>query len=147
MDYKRRLIFLGTLALAGLLIASVLLWPDRLGLCSHGDKACIYNYINYEIISVPILLFSLLTLVCSVVLYFMRSGVFYSWVKFTLWWVPLSVILIAITPEYGGSGLDGGIPSFGREVVIWFMAGGFFVLSLLIIAWKSFRLRKKEKSI
>src|SRR3989344_3970663 len=70
-----------------------------------------------------------------------RREVFSTWWKFALVWILLSAIIVVLTPEYGaesGFGLD---LSLHRELVGQFMATGFFVISLLVISWKSFQLR------
>ncbi|HEY4478834.1 MAG TPA: hypothetical protein VI981_00535 [Candidatus Paceibacterota bacterium] len=143
MDHQKRLQFLGIIALICFFFALVVLWPERFGLCNEADRTCIYGYLNYESTSVSVLLFSLSILLCSIVLYFLRQGVYRAWTKFMLWWIPFSVILIALTPSYGGSGLDGGVPGLDREMIIWLAASAFFIISLAIIAWKSFQLRRK----
>lgn len=87
----------------------------------------------FSIVAIPILLLLLLS----------RREIFSGWWKFALAWVLLSGFVIALTPEYGGGGGFGLDLSFHRELVGQFMAAGFFVISLIIIAWKSFQLRGK----
>lgn len=42
---------------------------------------------------IPLLLFSLIT-------YWMREEIYQAWFRFARWWVPLSMLLILISPEY-----------------------------------------------
>ncbi len=88
----------------------------------------------FSIVSIPILLLLLLS----------RKEIFSGWWKFALAWVLLSGFVIALTPEYGGEGGFGLDLSFHRELVGQLTAAGFFIVSLLIIAWKSFQLRGKS---
>src|SRR3989338_7740165 len=38
----------------------------------------------------------------AVVFYWMREEVYQAWFRFLRWWIPLSMLLILVTPEYGG---------------------------------------------
>ncbi len=87
----------------------------------------------FSVASIPILLLLVLS----------REEIFLGWWKFSVVWVLLSGFVIALTPEYGGGGGFGLDLSFHRELVGQFMATGYFIISLLIIAWKSFQLRGK----
>jgi len=80
-------------------------------------------------------------LIFSVFTYFLREEIFRSWVLFAKWWVPLSIVLTLITPETTGSSF---VPFFGRGHVALAMSGLFFIISLLIIAWKYVATRRSK---
>jgi lipopolysaccharide export LptBFGC system permease protein LptF len=68
--------------------------------------------------------------------------IFNSWKHFALWWLPLSAFFIFIASPTGGDGfgLDGMID---REIVTWWFAGLFLLISLILITYKSIKLRGK----
>ncbi|MDP3965649.1 MAG: hypothetical protein Q8Q13_02515, partial [bacterium] len=80
---------------------------------------------------IPLFLFSLIT-------YRMREEVYTAWFRFVRWWIPLSMFLILIAPEYSNDWMypveKGGV-AFAVSIV-------FCVVSILIIAMKYISLRK-----
>ncbi len=82
------------------------------------------------IIFLPIFLFSLIT-------YKMSDAVFQSWRKFVYWWVPLTIILTILAPEYSQSLLPitKGVVSLGMSIL-------FMIISLLVIVTKHFSTKK-----
>ena len=64
----------------------------------------------------------------------MREEVFRSWVRFAAWWVPLSMVLIFITPtEHGSFGIPGLLdPGFAAFV----LSALFLIISFFFILWK-----------
>ena len=84
----------------------------------------------YTLLFVPILLFSLVT-------YKMREEIFRAWIKFAVWWIPLSMILILISPEYTN---DLVLPIV-KGTVAMATSAVFIVVSLFIIARKHFAAR------
>jgi len=81
----------------------------------------------------PLFLFSLIT-------YKMKEQVFNSWIKFTIWFVPLTIFLTFITPDSSGSF---GLPTFGKGVVAFLLSALFTIISILIILVRFFTSRKK----
>lgn len=67
----------------------------------------------------------------------MRDEIYQMWFKFARWWVPVSMFLIFITPEYGG-GLFNPIQKGSVAVGL---SALFFLISLIIIAIQYFRTR------
>ena len=79
-------------------------------------------------------------LICACVVYFVRQEVFLSWTRLALWWIPLSMLLIFITPEYGG----GLVNPIVKGPVAVFLSSLFIILSLLIVAYKYWRVSKRQ---
>ena len=78
----------------------------------------------------PITVFSLIT-------YPLREETFQSWLHFAKWFVPLSILLVLLTPD-GQSG--GYMPSLIDKQVIAFLTSALFTLvSLIIIIYKSIK--------
>jgi len=76
----------------------------------------------------------------SLITYKMKEQVFNSWIKFTIWFVPLTMFLIFITPDSSGSF---GLPTFGKEVVAFLLTALFTIISILIILVQFFTSRKQ----
>ncbi len=82
----------------------------------------------------PITIFSLIT-------YPLREETFRSWLRFAKWWVPMSMLLVLITPD-GQSG--GYMPSLiDKQVVAFLTSAVFIIISLIIVLYKSIKLRGK----
>ena len=82
----------------------------------------------------PAFLFSLIT-------YKMREEVFHSWLRFAYVWVPVSIFLVLVTPN-GQSG--GYMPSLiDKQVIVVFTSFLFVAISLILITYKSIRLKGK----
>lgn len=81
----------------------------------------------------PLFLFSLIT-------YKMREEIYKTWFYFARWWVPLSMLLVLISPEYSNDWMfpiEKGSVAFVTSLL-------FTVISLILIAWKWFVLRGKK---
>lgn len=74
----------------------------------------------------------LTTLIISLVLFLVSDRIFLKWFRFAIVWIILSIILIAVTPEYPGGWMPLGP---GRELVSLWLGGLFVVLSLGKIIW------------
>ncbi len=108
--------------------------------------ACIAGYIYssqyYTGFTTAIFAFSLTFSILLLLLIFLNYKIFNGWIKFGIFFFIISAGIIAITPEYG-SGALGLDLSPDRKMVAWWMAGIFFVISLVIIGVQSLRLRNK----
>ncbi|MFA5831479.1 MAG: hypothetical protein WC878_06645 [Candidatus Paceibacterota bacterium] len=59
-----------------------------------------------------------------------------------MWWIPLSAFFVLISaPQSGGSIGIGGGPD--REIVTWWFAGLFLIISIIIIIRESVKLQTK----
>lgn len=126
----------GALALLGFLISHPLL----VGICQKtyefgGNVYCSDEAI--EALGQPIFFLSICALIPSFFLMFLEKKAQASWIKFAVWWLPLSAVLIAITPSTSGAWMP--IYFFGKEMITWFMGGLFTLISLILIALKTFR--------
>ena len=83
---------------------------------------------------VPFFVFALIT-------YFMRDEVYKTWVRVAFWMLGISMILIAITPGAQTGGFGPQI-SFGKPDVAFLACLLFVLVSIVLIAWKYFLLRK-----
>ena len=81
---------------------------------------------------------SIITLFFSLITYFLKDQIFKSWTKFTYVWTPLSIVLVFITPRDSGGGF---FPSLiDGELIAIVMLGLYFIISSIIIVWKSIKI-------
>lgn len=109
-------------------------------ICPYLGKKCFglsYNFLMNFYWFVPIFLFSLIT-------YFMRKETFYSWFKFTCFWVAFSMFLIMVSSDYDGESYVG-ISSKGLAII--FTHYFYFLISLAIIITKQLQYWREGKSI
>ena len=123
-----RKILLG-ISLTGVAIFVVAMFSSELGICpSYSYSSCQDMSNQVGEILIPIVALFIL----SFVIYWTREEVYRTWFRFARWWVPVSMVLIFITPEYGG-GLFNPIQ---KGSVAFITSALFVVISLVIIVWK-----------
>lgn len=84
----------------------------------------------------PLYIYSIVTLPLAAILIFVKKKVFNSWFKFALWWIPLSVFVIAMMPVTSGSWFP--LYSIVREDAAWFMGVLFSAVSISRIFSQTF---------
>ena len=111
--------------------------------CIYGINSCFaanfFHKIFGEVI-IQLYFFSIIILFPTIVLCFVKRLIFNSWLRFAAWWLPLSIILIAITPETSNSWMP--LYFVSKDTVTVLMASIFTIISLILIAWKTFAARK-----
>jgi len=123
--------------ISGIIVAILLLsnWIGTYNLCgkySIGECPLIlYSIIIEFIIFFPIFLFSLIT-------YKMRNEIFHAWTKFTYVWLPLTLILVFIAPEYQNSWL----PIYEKSFVSFVMSSVYVLISVILIIARYISLKK-----
>jgi len=78
-------------------------------------------------------------LILSLITYKMRDEVFRTWLKFTYVWIPLTMFLILIAPEYGNAFLP-----IEKGTVAGFFSLLYILISLLLITYKYFATRNSK---
>lgn len=71
----------------------------------------------------------LLSIFFSLITYKMRDQVFHTWRNFALFWIPLSIFFIAITPEASGI-----LQVIDKELIAIVFSGLFVILSIIVIS-------------
>lgn len=128
-----------------LLVSLALVVATRLGgYCGVYPESCFasvfFDDIVFSVLE-PLFNISLSVVMASFFLFFTRNEVFASWFKFAKWWLPLSLILIILSPTDGSSAFFPAL--FSKELTSMWMGGLFVVISLLLIGVKSLQLREK----
>ena len=119
-----------------------IVFPDKIGICNAENWDCILKFPIFEL-GRPLIIGSFFLVFISIVTLFLRQEVFKTWSKFAMVAIPLGAILIALTPVQSSSGAIAGLGiGEDRESVTWIASIVFLVISLLIVAIKSYKLRK-----
>ena len=123
------------IALGFIVTFFVFAFAQEISLCpAYSYSACmgIFNGLAEALLPVfPLFLFSLIT-------YKMREEVYQAWFRFVRWWIPLSVLLIFIAPEYSHDWLY----PIEKGSVVFLTSAIFLIVSLLIIVAKYISLRR-----
>jgi len=85
----------------------------------------------------PVFGFLLLMLPVSFLTIFLQRQRLKGVEKFALWWIPLSILLVATTPTTSGAWMP--LYFVSREIITWIMGGLFTLISLIIIARSFFK--------
>ena len=107
-------------------------------------RSALCNQYNYSICMNAVNLLTALTLPFaallpfSLITYPMRDAIFRPWFHFAIGWIPLSMVLIAITPESQGSDW---MDHIERDTVAFFLSALFTLISTIIITfiWRRHR--------
>ncbi|OGZ10747.1 MAG: hypothetical protein A3C93_05520 [Candidatus Lloydbacteria bacterium RIFCSPHIGHO2_02_FULL_54_17] len=99
------------------------------------------SYSTYKTFVEPLFFISGALLITVGPLLLVRDEVFSTWLKFAKWWLPLSLVLIILSPTDGSSAFFPAL--FSKELTSMWMGGLFVAISLLLIGVKSLQLRKK----
>lgn len=110
-----------------------------LGFSIFGIGLDYYNILDYKIADALSNL-SLSLLVVSFLLLFVREEIFSAWLTLAKWWIPLTFVLIIISPSGGGAFFPA---FFSKELTSIWMGSLFVLFTLIIIARKYFTLRGK----
>lgn len=103
--------------------------------------AIIYVTKSFTTLGTVSFLFSLSFGVIFSVLIFAKQQVFQVWLKFSVIFLPIAAVLVSLMAQ----GSRGSLVSIDEELGSLFFAIIFLVVSLLIIAIKSFKLRGEGK--
>lgn len=135
--------YYATGSVLAVLTGYVLSNPLVFGICNrtyifNGRTGCLDSSIRQ--VGEPLLMFSVVIFLFLLVCFFLRRTAQLSWLRFAVWWIPLSAILIAITPVTNSNWMP--LYSIERSTVTVLTTSLFAVISLGIIGWKQFGSKK-----
>jgi len=135
MSYRKKIVTL-LLVSVGLFIFAFLTDPISGNFCEPINYDC--NKLLKSDFGVGLFLFSAVFTSLSLTFLFTKQAVFRTWSKFAIPYLILAIALITISPSS-----NPGIYGLDSELIAWFTSGLFLIISLLIIAIKSWKLRGK----
>lgn len=97
---------------------------------------CPFMLANIEYLLMPILFF----LPLAFITYFMREEIYKAWFRFARWWIPLSIALIFLSPEYSSDWIlpiEKGSVALTTSIL-------FVCISIIVIALKYWRLNRRS---
>lgn len=98
-----------------------------------------------ERVALSFVLFSISIFLLSLIFLFTREEIFRFWVKFAKYYLPIAALLIILSPETGGGGFGLSL-GFDAELTTWWTAGVFFIVSIVIIIYRTISIRHKESA-
>jgi hypothetical protein len=140
MDLKNVNYLLIAFATLGTIVGYALIYPQNIGICSEGVN-CLSNFMVFSI-GKPLFFGSPAILLVSIIINFINKEILLSCIKFSVVTIPIFVILIAVTPQFGvGDYLPGGLD---KTMTTLLFAVIYLIGSFLIILIKSLKLRKLQ---
>ena len=138
MSHRKILAALLILSTILLVIGFIFLHPVNFGLCAVTDAKCIYP--KSEKIGIP-LVFGMMALTAStLLLMFFSKEIFNVWKKFALVLIPFCTIWIIYTTRMGCGFLN--FFCLNKSIVAFLCSVGFFLISIIIIIYKTIQKRK-----
>lgn len=105
---------------------------------SFSRSTCLFDEYRLTFIE-PVVLFSVYFFIVSIFLFFINDNIFLKWFKFAMIWMVLTVTVIVISPKTSHDALF----TIDKEMVSIWMSSLFAIISIIILAYQSYKLRKK----
>ena len=147
MQIKKQIFLIILLAIVGIGLGLVFANPVLFRICTKtytwgNTVGCLNDF--HEGIAQGLVLFAICLIVFSSILVFLKPETFRAWFNFTKFYLLISFAFILLSSwSPGGGGFGGPSSNFDGEAAAWFTSGLFFIISILLIIWKSWRLRGK----
>ncbi len=129
-------------SIVGSVLSGVIIFQENMHLCELIDggyhRNCLFNDWMQDEIGLPLFYMSLGVFLISSILFFMRDEIFSTWLRFAMWWIPITIISILPAPSQSHDWmfhLDKGFVSFLMSVL-------FLFISIILIAYKHFTFKK-----
>ena len=100
---------------------------------------------KFDDIGTFIFLFSIAVVLSLIMLYFLSKESFNIWLNFTVIYLPISVILVAIAPSYNNCFFTGFCFQPDKESLTWLLSVLYFIISFVLIVRAHRRLKRKAK--
>ncbi len=92
---------------------------------------------RYDDLGQFLVVFSIAIIFALLVQLLIYRNIYRSWERFTIVYVALSALLVLVTSNQNAS-----LTPIDKEVVTWWTAAAFVVISLALIVYKQYRLKK-----
>jgi len=145
---SKKLLKLSGVSILGIGISYIFANPVLFNVCRNtyewgGETRCMDSF--SESIVLISGFFSLSLLLISLILFFLRPEIYTSWWKFARIYLPVALALILLMGFSDDGGSWGVSADFDAEITIWFTAGLFLLISLILIIYKSLKLKKSNQ--
>ncbi len=142
-SYKKQILFIFVVSIVVLTVTAIKGIFDNFNGCGT-EIYCFRRLItssSYQYIFIP----TLAILLSLIPLIFLKQAVYRAWRKFAVVALPIIILIIAVSPEYSGSGLGGPNLGLTRETAALTFSTIFIIISLVIIIIKSIKSRGKKQ--
>jgi hypothetical protein len=124
-----------------------LLFPNNFGYCDKGDDVCGVLYAPYQETASLVSFISILLFYVSLILLVRKKAypAYLAWRKFAIWYLSITASLLFILWIRSGGVGSGFNPGYGfdTESLVFFFSGLFAIISIILILYKSIKLRGK----
>ncbi|MEW6610107.1 MAG: hypothetical protein AB1352_00545 [Patescibacteria group bacterium] len=142
MHSKRNLIIIAVILFALAIVLMLYAQAKYVGICAPRDWGCL------DTLDSIVIVVSSLFLILSpflLILAFLHKETFNVWFKFARIYVPISFVLVAITPSGSGGSMFIGLGEPDKGSVAWLL-GVIFVITSLILIIRSHRRVKRQQT-
>lgn len=136
------------ISIFGFVFANIIIFQENINLCSLVDgryyRDCFFSRWTQNSIAVPILGISVVILLISLITYKLRDEVFYTWLKFSAFAIPVMLFFIIQSPESAYGGALASAMTVTRAQAALQLSVIYFAISLIVIAYKFFTFRSQK---
>lgn len=146
MSHRKILGILLGVSILGIISGFFIVYPEYFGVCVNNQDCIDSKFLIFNIAH-PLVLGLIPLLPILFILLFLPRAIFNTWKKFAVFIIPISIVLIIITPVYCHAPLG---LCFDKKLTTQFLSISFAIISLIIIIYKSVRIlleRKKSAGI
>jgi len=136
MSYKKNILIYFIASIGGTLIGWLLVWPDKMGFCANHISNGYYDYgciDKFELIAIPLLFVAGVSVPVLLILFLSSERIFSTWKKFAKIYLPIAILLIAVTPAQCDAPLGA---CFDKELTTLWLSGIYLVVSLSIMLFQ-----------
>lgn len=144
MSHRKILAILLGMSILGIITGFFIVYPESFGVCVNNQDCMDSEFLIFNIAH-PLVLGLIPLLPILFILLFLPKEIFKTWKKFAIVLIPISIILITITPIQCSAPLG---MCFDKKLITRFLSITFSIISLIIIIYKSVRIllmRRKQR--
>lgn len=136
MNHRKILGILLGVSILGIMLGFFIVYPEYFGVCTDGQDCIDSKFLIFNVAH-PLVLGLIPLAPILFILFFLPRTIFNTWKKLAVFLIPISIILIIITPVYCDAPLG---LCFDKKLITQFLSISFSIISLIIIIYKSVRI-------
>ena len=129
------------------ILGYIVLFQENIHLCTLVNEKyyrnCVFSDWTQNSIGAPLFWFSLVMLVSTLIVYKLENKIFSAWLKLSAVFIPIALVLIERSPEGAYGGGLASVMTITRAHAAYQLSVMYLLLSLMVISFKLFSLRKK----
>lgn len=128
--------------------ANIIIFQENVNLCTLVDgkyyRDCLFSRWTQNSIAVPLLGISCAALLVSLITRKLRDEVFYTWLKFSAFAIPVMLFCIFKSPESAYGGALASAMTVTRAQAALQLSVIYLIISLILITYKHFTLKRNR---